>query len=261
MTDGFFNNRLNGSIEWYNKITSGILYTPDMSMTMGTAGAPRQNIAEVTNRGLELEIGWSDRIGKVNYSVRGSFAYNKNWVSKYKGELKRGWNADHTEYTTNIGDVSTGSTTRVIEGHMINEWYLPNVYKGSGSYFHSDGKVNINGGPRDGMIRTPDDMKWVQAMVDAGYQFQPNNNIGKQGLWYGEYIYADSNGDGIYGNSYDSEFQGCSTMPKYNFGLYMSADWNNFDLSMNWGWCRRLQTLLLQHRPKRLYHCLRLCYS
>jgi TonB-linked outer membrane protein, SusC/RagA family/TonB-dependent outer membrane receptor, SusC/RagA subfamily, signature region len=232
---GFFNNRLNGSIEWYNKITSGILYTPDMSMTMGTAGAPRQNIAEVTNRGLELEIGWSDRIGKVNYSVRGSFAYNKNWVSKYKGELKRGWNADHTEYTTNIGDVSTGSTTRVIEGHMINEWYLPNVYKGSGSYFHSDGKVNINGGPRDGMIRTPDDMKWVQAMVDAGYQFQPNNNIGKQGLWYGEYIYADSNGDGIYGNSYDSEFQGCSTMPKYNFGLYMSADWNNFDLSMNWG--------------------------
>ncbi|MDE5935220.1 MAG: TonB-dependent receptor, partial [Muribaculaceae bacterium] len=205
---GFFNSRLSGSIEWYNKLTSGILYTPDMSMTMGTAGAPRQNIAEVTNRGVELEIGWMDRIGKVNYSLRGSFAYNKNWVSKYKGELKRGWNADHTEYTTNIGDVSTGSTTRVIEGHMINEWYLPNVYKGTGNHFNSDGTVNINGGPKDGMIRTTDDMKWAEAMIAAGYQFQPNNNIGKQGLWYGEYIYADSNGDGIYGNSYDSEFQG-----------------------------------------------------
>lgn len=232
---GFFNSRLSGSIEWYNKLTSGILYTPDMSMTMGTAGAPRQNIAEVTNRGVELEIGWTDRIGKVNYSLRGSFAYNKNWVSKYKGELKRGWNADHTEYSTNIGDVSTGSTTRVIEGHMIGEWYLPNVYKGTGSHFNSDGSVNINGGPKDGMIRTTDDMKWAEAMIAAGYQFQPNNNIGKQGLWYGEYIYADTNGDGIYGNSYDSEFQGSSTMPKYNFGLFMSADWNNFDLSMNWG--------------------------
>lgn len=232
---GFFNNRLSGSVEWYNKLTSGILYTPDMSMTMGTAAAPKQNIAEVTNRGVELEIGWTDRIGKVNYSLRGSFAYNKNWVSKYKGELKRGWNADHTEYTTNIGDVSTGSTTRVIEGHMIGEWYLPNVYKGTGSHFNSDGSVNINGGPKDGMIRTTDDMKWAEAMIAAGYQFQPNNNIGKQGLWYGEYIYADTNGDGIYGNSYDSEFQGSSTMPKYNFGLFMSADWNNFDLSMNWG--------------------------
>lgn len=232
---GFFNSRLSGSIEWYNKLTSGILYTPDMSMTMGTAGAPRQNIAEVTNRGVELEIGWTDRIGKVNYSLRGSFAYNKNWVSKYKGELKRGWNADHTEYTSNIGDVSTGGSTRVIEGHMINEWYLPNVYKGTGNHFNSDGTVNINGGPKDGMIRTTDDMKWAEAMIAAGYQFQPNNNIGKQGLWYGEYIYADSNGDGIYGNSYDSEFQGSSTMPKYNFGLFMSADWNNFDLSMNWG--------------------------
>lgn len=232
---GFFNSRLSGSIEYYNKLTSGILYTPDMSMTMGTAAAPKQNIAEVTNRGVEVEVGWTDRVGKVNYSIRGSFAYNKNWVSKYKGELKRGWNADHTEYTTNIGDVSTGSTTRVIEGHMIGEWYLPNVYKGTGNYFNADGKVNINGGPKDGMIRTTDDMKWAEAMIAAGYQFQPNNNIGKQGLWYGEYIYADSNGDGIYGNSYDSEFQNCSTMPKYNIGLYMSADWNHFDLSMNWG--------------------------
>lgn len=232
---GFLKNRLHGSFEWYNKLTTGILYTPDMSMTMGNATAPRQNIAEVTNRGFELELGWNDRIGKVNYNIRGSFAYNNNKVSKYKGELVTGWNADHTVYSTNIGDVSTGGTTRVIEGHMINEWYLPSVYKGTGKYFNSDGSVNINGGPKDGMIRTPDDMKWLEAMKAAGYEFQPFNSIGKQAMWYGEYILADANGDGIYGNSYDSEFQNVSTMPKYNFGLYMSADWNNFDLSMSWG--------------------------
>ena len=149
--------------------------------------------------------------------------------------MERGWNADHTEYSTNIGDVSTGSTTRVIEGHTINEFYLPNVYKGNGSYFNADGSVNINGGPKDGMIRTENDMKWLQAMVDAGYSFQPYNNIAQNALWYGEYIYADANGDGIYGNSYDSEFQGTSTAPKYNFGLYASANWKDFDFSMTWG--------------------------
>ena len=28
--------------------------------------------------------------------------------------------------------------------------------------FNADGTVNINGGPRDGMIRTVDDMKWLE---------------------------------------------------------------------------------------------------
>lgn len=233
---GFLDNKLTGNIDVYNKITSGILYTPDMYMVMGNAKAPKENIAEVTNRGVEFELGWRDNIGKdFSYSVKGQFSFNKNIVSKYKGKLEKGWNSDHSEYTTNIGDVSTGSTTRVIEGHQINEYYLPNTYKGSGSYFNADGSVNINGGPKDGMIRTDNDMKWLQAMQDAGYTFQPYNTVAKNALWYGEYIYADANGDGIYGNSYDSEFQGTSTMPKYNFGLQASASWKDFDLSMTWG--------------------------
>ena len=206
---GFFDNKLHGNIDVYNKLTTGILYTPDMYMIMGNATAPKANIAEVTNRGVELELGWRDNIGRdFSYSIKGQFSFNKNFVSKYKGKLEKGWNKGHTEYSTNIGDVSTGSTTRVIEGRQINEFYLPNVYNGNGSYFNADGTVNINGGPKDGMIRTENDMQWLQAMQAAGYTFQPYNNIAKNALWYGEYIYADANGDGVYGNSYDSEFQG-----------------------------------------------------
>ena len=233
---GFFDNKLHGNIDVYNKLTTGILYTPDMYMVMGNATAPKANIAEVTNRGVELELGWRDNIGRdFSYSIKGQFSFNKNFVSKYKGKLEKGWNKGHTEYSTNIGDVSTGSTTRVIEGRQINEFYLPNVYNGNGSYFNADGTVNINGGPKDGMIRTENDMQWLQAMQAAGYTFQPYNNIAKNALWYGEYIYADANGDGVYGNSYDSEFQGTSTTPKYNFGIQASANWKDFDFSMTWG--------------------------
>jgi TonB-linked SusC/RagA family outer membrane protein len=222
---GFLNNRLTGSLDVYNKLTSGILYTPDMYMAMGNAAAPRQNIAEVTNRGIEFEIGWRDNIGKdFNYNVRANVSYNKNWVRAYKGKL--------ADDKSNLGDVSTGGTTRILEDHIISEWYLPNVYKGSGQGYAADG---INGGPVDGMIRTETDMAWLQAMQAAGYSFQPVNNVAKNSLWYGEYIYADSNDDGIYGNSYDSEFQGSSTTPKYNFGLQASAGWKNIDFSMSWG--------------------------
>ena len=50
---GVLNNRLTGTVDYYNKVTDGILYTPSMYMVMGNASAPRQNIASVTNRGFE----------------------------------------------------------------------------------------------------------------------------------------------------------------------------------------------------------------
>ena len=224
---GFFGGRLNGSVDVYNKLTTGILYAPTISFIYGFASAPTLNLAEVTNRGIELELEWKNQIGKdFSYSVKGNFAYNKNWVSKYKGEL--------AEDRSNLGAVSTGSSQRVLEGHEINEWYLPTVYKGTGTYFNG-GSVDPNGGPKDGMIRTKEDLEWVQAMQAAGYKFQPQNTVSNKALWYGEYIYADNNGDGIYGSSLDAEFLGCSTTPKYNFGLSATAAYKGFDFSMVWG--------------------------
>ena len=206
---------------------------------MGNAGAPKQNIAEVTNRGIEFELGWKDQVGKdFYYSISANVAYNKNWVSKYKGALVEGWETDpqtgEKVWKTNIGDVSTGGTNRVVEGHMINEYYMMDTYKGTGTYWNADGSPDVNGGPVDGMIRTTGDMAWLRAMMDAGYSFYPQQAIGKQKIWYGEYIYADRNGDGLYGNSYDSAFQNVSTTPKVNFGLQASLAWKGIDFSMSW---------------------------
>jgi len=226
------NNRLSATIEWYTKKTDGILYRPTLSQTIAGFGSPYQNIAEVTNSGLEFTVGWQDHIKDFQYSVSANFSYNKNEVSKYKGALKQGWTDG--VYSTNIGDVSTGGDTRVLEGHMINEYYLLNLYRGNGSYFNSDGSVNINGGPKDGMIRTEKDMEWLKAMVAAGYEFYPAKGISKSEIWYGDVIYADTNGDGTYGNDNDRKFQDCSSTPKYYYGLQANAAWKGFDFSMNW---------------------------
>ena len=104
-------------------------------------------------------------------------------------------------------------------------------YKGSGRGFEADG---IHGGPVDGMIRTESDMAWAKAMIENGYIFRPNRDIAKNKIWYGDYLYADINGDGVYGGTEDREFQNVSSDPKYTFGLQMAASWKNFDISMNW---------------------------
>ena len=230
-------NRLIAEIDVYDKLTDGILYRPTIYHTLGTKSGPLENIAEVSNKGVEISLGWNDKIGHFSYNMRGNFTFNKNSVTKYRGKLERGWITDddgRRVYQSNIGDVSTGGGTRVIEDKIINEWYLQSVYQGNQTYINSDGSVNINGGPKDGMIRTEQDMEWLQAMRNAGYEFYPSQSIGKANLWYGDYIYADTNGDGIYGNDYDNDFQNSSNLPKYNFGFQTYASWKNFDFSMNW---------------------------
>jgi len=233
----FLQNKLNAVVDLYDKTTSGILFRPNIYATMGNKTAPFENIAVVKNKGIEIGLTWMDRKGDFGYNISTNFAYNHNRVTKYKGALERGWTTDATgndTYFTNIGDVSTGGTNRILEGNMINEFYTLNVYKGNGKYFNSDGAVDIKGGPKDGMIRTEDDMKWLEAMRTAGYAFYPNQSISKNNIWYGDYIYDDFNGDGVYGNSADNDFRNLSTQPKYNLGFQAGFTYKNFDLSMSW---------------------------
>lgn len=231
-------NRLNLELDVYQKKTTGILYTPSIPITMGGLNPPLMNIAEMKNKGVEFNLGWRDKIGKLNYSVSANFGYNMNEVTKYKGAYEAGWSEDadgNKVYSNNLGLVGSDTgIAPIVEGNRKNEYYLRSPYQGNQNYFNGDGTVNIHGGPKDGIIRTEKDMDWVKAMMAAGYEFQPNKTIGKNKIWYGDMIYADTNGDGKYGNSYDAEFQGVSSDPKYVFGLQASAAWKGFDCSMAW---------------------------
>ncbi|MDR1683678.1 MAG: TonB-dependent receptor [Candidatus Symbiothrix sp.] len=232
-------NRLAAEIDIYNKNTDGVLYRAPIYLTLGDKTPPYQNLCGVSNQGAEITLSWKDKINDFHYGVSVNGSRNYNQVSKYRGRLVEGWveNPDGSRtWQTNLGEVTTpvGNERRVLEGKIINEFYLLNVYSGNGSYFNADGSVNINGGPKDGMIRTEQDMQWLQAMATAGYTFMPNQAINKTGVWYGDYIYADENGDGIYGNDYDKKFQNLSIMPKIFYGFQVNAAWKGFDFSMNW---------------------------
>ncbi|MBB5634495.1 TonB-linked SusC/RagA family outer membrane protein [Pedobacter cryoconitis] len=233
-----FKGAVNFEVDLYNKFTEGILYVPTIPLTVGNATAATKNIAEISNKGIELTLGYTGKSGDFKYGVSGNFAYNFNRVKKYKGALQQGYTTDangNQVYTSNIGSVSNGTIIRILEGQQANQYYLYNVYKGNGTYNNADGSVNIKGGPKDGMIRTPQDLAWLQSMVAAGYTFQPTGNVaGKTNITYGDLIYADNNGDGIYGNTYDQTFSNVSATPKYNFGLQLNFAYKGFDLSMLW---------------------------
>jgi len=232
-------NRFTVEADFYNKVTDGILFRAPVFASVGVKSPPFQNIAEVTNKGMEFTLGWRDKIGDFSYGFTGNFSRNFNQVTRYRGALTAGWVTDEhglRSYQTNIGDVATvvGDTRRTMEGKLINEFFLLNTYSGDGTYFFDDGSVNPQGGPQDGMIRTESDMQWLQAMMDAGNTFLPNQTIGKRGIWYGDYIYDDVNGDGVYGDPNDYVFQNVAMTPKFTYGFQLNMAWKNISLSTVW---------------------------
>ncbi|WP_207534403.1 TonB-dependent receptor [Desertivirga arenae] len=208
-------NTLTFEIDAYRGRTTGILAVPPIPLIVGTSTAPTQNVAGVLKKGLELTLGYNSKIGALRYNIKGNIAYNTNSVTKY------------------IGSTSNGPS-QITQGQPINSIYLFELYKGNGSYTNEDGTVNKDGGPKDGMIRTPEDMNWLQNMVAAGYTFQPSGGIGKNKIWYGDLIYADRKGDGIYGNAGDQVYTGKSPNPKWNYGFSANLAYKGFDMSMIW---------------------------
>ncbi len=230
---GFLNNRLGVELDFYNKVTEGILTSPAIYLTMGTVDPPTKNTSDMRNRGMEVKVDWNDRIGDFRYAISANFAYNQNEITSYLGQMKEGYDKDGN-YSSNIGQTATFNGLGIrTEGHMIDEYYIRTRYQGTGTYNDAGGKVDPKGGPRDGMIRTPQDLQWVKDMQAAGYKFEIGT-INKTGLYYGEMIMADLNGDGIYGNSYDRQFTGKSALPKFSYGIGVSAQWKGFDFSMQW---------------------------
>lgn len=232
---GFFNDRLTAEVDYYYKNTTDILFTPSTYLTMGKFSQVPSNLGSMWNQGIEIALNWKDTIGDDFYYYAGvNFSFNKNMVTSFKGKLSRGYD-EEGKYYTNLSDVSENwsSPGKLMEGHEIGEHYIYQRYRGTGVGY-TGGQVDVNAGPVDGIIRTETDMEWVRAMIESGYSFNGVTTVSKDQLWYGDFIFSDTNGDGNYGNSYDMDFNGKSSTPAYNIGINLGFSWKGIDFSMLW---------------------------
>lgn len=82
---GFFKNRLNGSIDLYNKITEDAYATRSLSLTTGFGGL-QANAATVLNRGIEYIVNVDViRNGRLTWTLNMNGAINKNEVTDLGG--------------------------------------------------------------------------------------------------------------------------------------------------------------------------------
>ena len=89
---GFLKNRLTTEIDYYDRLTSGMNQPSSMSnLLTGAYTAPRVNIGNLRNRGIEGNFTWKDNFGKFNYMVNLNASYNATRLETWSGFLDRGY--------------------------------------------------------------------------------------------------------------------------------------------------------------------------
>ncbi|ACU61974.1 SusC/RagA family TonB-linked outer membrane protein [Chitinophaga pinensis] len=89
---GFADNHLNAEIDYYNRLTTGMNRPSEMSVLLtGAYNAPRKNIGDLRNQGIELNLTWSDRVGQLSYGINLNGSYNITTLEKWNEFLNRGW--------------------------------------------------------------------------------------------------------------------------------------------------------------------------
>lgn len=88
---GFLNNRLTAELDYYDRFTTDMLRGSQMSTHLtGAYSAPRTNIGELRNRGVEMNLSWRDAIGRVNYLVSLNASHNQTRLEKWNDYLGLG---------------------------------------------------------------------------------------------------------------------------------------------------------------------------
>jgi TonB-linked SusC/RagA family outer membrane protein len=108
------NNKIGFKFDWYNKKTKDLLYNPELPGTSGAASQPYINIAAMTNKGIDLELSYKDKIGDLGFDASIIVAHYKNNIDKI---------TDGVKFFDESGGSRIGSLNRNEVGHAMSAFY------------------------------------------------------------------------------------------------------------------------------------------
>jgi TonB-dependent starch-binding outer membrane protein SusC len=186
-------NRLELNFDYYVKTTKGWLVTPPILATAG-AGAPVINGGSVKNKGVELALAWTQKLGPVNLRVGANGAYNKNKVGLIptKDGIIHG--------RTNMLYDNSEEFYRAQNGEALGYFW---GYQTAG-IFQSEADIE----------------EWTGA----------GNGVLQGDVKPGDVKYADVNHDGKINN--DDKVNLGNGMPDFTYGFNVALDYKGFDLSV-----------------------------
>ena len=202
---GLFNDRINLTLDWYQKESKDMLMELQLPSYMGTSGnsnsnlrAPMGNYGHIRNSGLELTVNTHPLTGKFQWDSEFQISWNKNKLIALNG----------TASSAIMGYAQWGQTlvSKTDIGESLYSFY---GYVTDGIY---QDLADIE--------RSPKPEKYPSNGV-----FNSANTV-----YVGDIKFKDLNGDGVI-NEQDQTNIG-SPMPKYTFGWTNTFRYKDFDLSI-----------------------------
>ena len=78
----FFKNKFSLTADYFEKKVDGLLFTPSVSLYLGTAAIPTANIGSTKSNGVDLSLGYNDKITRdLSISTSLTFTTSKNIVT------------------------------------------------------------------------------------------------------------------------------------------------------------------------------------
>ena len=191
-----FRNKLTISADYYDRSNEDMLFPVFLPPSAGGGNNANiiLNVGNMTNKGLELAVGYRGRKGNFRYRMNGTFSTNQNRITKISG------NTDFL-FTNDFGLVSRASqqsrVTALKVGREVSSFFLWRT---------------------NGIIDTEEKL--------AEYQKIDNN------ARMGDTRFIDQNKDGILDDN-DRVYSG-SGLPDFEIGYTFNANYKNWDFSMNW---------------------------
>ncbi len=126
---GFLENKINMSLDYFNKETSDILVQVPLVGSLGVGSAPYQNAGKVSNKGFDWDLSYRNTIGDLKYEVAGNISHVKNEL------VTLGISGSSEIFSANYKNYNVG---RIAEGEPIGHFYVLNVL----GIFQSESEVN-----------------------------------------------------------------------------------------------------------------------
>lgn len=201
---GFFDDRVNLTVDWYKKESKDMLMQMQLPSYMGTSGnassalaAPWGNYGHIRNTGWEITLNTHPLIGTFQWDSDFQISFNRNKLIALSG-------------TSAAQIVGYGQWTDVVSVTNVGE----SLY-------------NFYGYVCDGVYKDLEDLQTSAkpAKYPANGVFNKNNTV-----WVGDVKYKDLNGDGVIDENDRTNIG--SPMPKFTFGWTNTFRYKNFDLSL-----------------------------
>ena len=158
---GMLRNALYGSFEWYYKKTTDILvYMPGIGV-MGEGSSQWINAGEMTNKGIELNVGYRGSAGDFHYDIAGNIGTYRNKVTKIPETLAAAGTFGGNGVESVVGHPMGAQVGYVYDGIFKSQEEIYNHAAQDGAGL---GRIRWKDLNEDGVINEKD-QKWIYSPV------------------------------------------------------------------------------------------------